>query len=334
MSPRLLAAVLVFAMACGPDQVLPAPDLLTVAIAAGDGQAAIGKTDVAVAPAVRVTDADGAPRAGVMVRFEVTEGGGSATETTVPTDGSGVARVGSWQLGPPNVQQRLTAFVPLATNQAVVFSASAITGPFHTFDLDLIVNESPVGELVPSTLSVLTTDIAGNPVAGVPIRWTIDAGSGVLGNASPMTGSDGRATASGWVLGTTAGLQRVWVQVDLPQYVNLPWMRRNFDVRAAPGPVASIEKLASDTQVAQVGSATPEAPRVRLRDRYGNLAYPRQVVFTVLSGGGTVDNTHQIAAADGTAKVGTWRLGTTPGENRLRVTADTMSTEFVATAIP
>ena len=169
-----------------------------MAIAAGDGQTAIGNTGVAVAPTVKVTSADGSPRAGVMVRFEVTEGGGTATTTTVPTDGAGLARVGSWQLGAPGVQQRLSAFVALATNHAVVFRADAVTGPFHQIILSRIVEEHPVGTEVPSTLSVLATDIAGNAVPGVPLRWMIEAASGVLGHAQTVTDQDGRASAGGW----------------------------------------------------------------------------------------------------------------------------------------
>jgi hypothetical protein len=332
MSPRLIAVLLLVA-ACAREPVVVEPEFLLVAIHDGDNQTAIGNTSLAAMPEVRVTTAEGTPRAGVTVRFEVTEGGGSATGTTAFTDGAGIARVGSWKLGAPGVQQRLTAFVPLASNSAVVFRADAITGPFHSFDTSNLAAEVPVGTVVPGAPAVIATDIAGNPVAGVPIRWTMIDGT-LTSPPQSHTDHNGRATAGAWLLDTIAKLQRLGVRVELPGYATLPWMNLQFVVRATPGPVATIERLASEVQVAKAGDVAPESPRVRLRDQYGNLAYPRQVIFTVLSGGGVVDNTHHIAAPDGTAGVGLWRLGATPGENRLRVTADAATVDFVANGTP
>jgi hypothetical protein len=62
---------------------------------AGDDQTATEGTAVAIAPAVRVSDAYGNPVSGVTVMFEA-QNGGSVSGATQTTDGTGTATVGSW----------------------------------------------------------------------------------------------------------------------------------------------------------------------------------------------------------------------------------------------
>jgi hypothetical protein len=175
----------------------------------------------------------------------------------------------------------------------------------------------------------MAVDEGWNPIAGVPVSWQVVAGGGTLTGAETITGPNGVARTTSWTLGTTAGPQRIIVHAELPHRAE--WILFGL---AVPGPVATIEKLASDFQVAMAGAITPEAPRVRVLDQYGNAAHTRQVIFRVSSGGGSVNNTHDVSATDGTAGVSTWRLGPTPGENRLRVEAGDISAEFVATGTP
>jgi len=304
------------------------PDLLTVTAHAGADQEAIGNTTVPTPPAVRVTE-DGAPRTGVMIEFTVLEGGGQVTEHLVPTDADGVARVGSWRLGAPGTEQLLSAHVRL-TNQSVEFAAQAITGPFYQLEgrsglpFDTAV---PVGAELISRLAVTSVDRGGNPVPGVPVVWTTDPGSGVLQDADLVTGPDGIARARSWRLSTTSGRQAVSVRaVAAPSHLVL-----RYSVMAVPGPAASIERLTPEHLVASPGANVPEPPRVRVRDAYGNLVYTRQAIFTVTEGGGSVDNTHQILDANGTAGVMRWTLGPIPGTHRVRVQVDQVFTEFTAT---
>jgi hypothetical protein len=337
MSRSGFATLLLPLMACGTQPASVDTDVLRVAIHDGDNQTAIGNTSVAVVPVVKVTTADGSPRAGVMVRFEVTEGGGETPADPVPTDASGLASPASWKLGPPGVSQHLTAFVALAANQTVVFSASAITGPLYrltTVDTpwpdwgEAIVGELLAARFLPIFIAL---DAGGNPVSGVTISMSTRNG-GVIAPTSAVTGADGKVRLTSWLLGTRSGYQAI--DVIVPDSA-APWAHRaGANVWTEPGPVATIEKLATDQQVAPAGATVAQAPRVRVRDQYGNPAYPRQVIFSVVSGGGSVDNTHHAAATDGSAGVGLWRLGPTPGENRLRVTAEGVSTEFVANGIP
>ena len=65
----------------------------------GGGQGANVGSALAVAPVVRVLDAQGAPMPDVRVNFAIASGGGSITGTSVNTDASGRAALGSWTLG-------------------------------------------------------------------------------------------------------------------------------------------------------------------------------------------------------------------------------------------
>lgn len=89
-----------------------------------DGQTATAGTAVALVPAVRVSDAAGAPLAGVTVSFAVTAGGGSVINASAASDATGLASAGGWTLGTATGTQTLqasaTGFAP------TTFSATAL----------------------------------------------------------------------------------------------------------------------------------------------------------------------------------------------------------------
>ncbi len=93
----------------------------------GDGQSAAPGAAVAVAPAVKATDRFGNGVVDVPVGFAVTAGGGSVAGAAPTTGADGVARVGSWTLGPSAGTNTLTATAQgsgIAGNP-VVFTATA-----------------------------------------------------------------------------------------------------------------------------------------------------------------------------------------------------------------
>jgi glucose/arabinose dehydrogenase len=110
----------------------PAPGTGVLERSAGsDGQTATTGTAVAVAPAVRVRDATGAPLAGVTVRFTVTAGGGSVIHASALSDATGLASAGGWTLGTATgthtLQASATGFAP------TTFSATALGTGAPTF---------------------------------------------------------------------------------------------------------------------------------------------------------------------------------------------------------
>src|SRR5207248_10650533 len=80
-----------------------------IARTAGEGQSATVNATVSTAPAVLVTDQFSNPVSGIAVTFAVASGGGSATGTSAATNASGLATVGSWQLGTAAGANTLTA---------------------------------------------------------------------------------------------------------------------------------------------------------------------------------------------------------------------------------
>ncbi len=129
---RRLATVfplVLLAASCGGDSGSPvdpgSPVPATVSANAGDQQQAAGGASVPVAPSVIVRDAQGNPVPGVAVNFTVTAGGGTVTGGSPSTNGSGVATVSGWALGPVGAQ-RLSARV--GSLPEVVFEAGIIPG--------------------------------------------------------------------------------------------------------------------------------------------------------------------------------------------------------------
>jgi len=89
----------------------------------GDGQTAPAGTPVPIVPSVRVTDAGGAPVAGVSVTFQVKGGGGHVRDGTTTTDADGIARPGAWTLGPDPGANVLEARAESLEGSPVVFVA-------------------------------------------------------------------------------------------------------------------------------------------------------------------------------------------------------------------
>ncbi len=98
----------------------------TVEIFAGNGQSAVVGTAVAVRPAVRLLDADKNPVPAADVRFMVTAGGGTLAGDSTSSDATGIARVGSWTLGPQAAVNSLRAELRVATALPVSFSAQGV----------------------------------------------------------------------------------------------------------------------------------------------------------------------------------------------------------------
>ena len=86
-------------------------------------QTASPGTAVPNPPSVLVTDANGAPKAGIPVTFTVTSGGGSVSSSPAFTNAQGVATV-DWVLGPQAGTNSLTA--SLSGGASVTFTATGL----------------------------------------------------------------------------------------------------------------------------------------------------------------------------------------------------------------
>jgi len=82
----------------------------------------------------------------------------------------------------------------------------------------------------------------------------------------------------------------------------------------------SVAQQAGDAQTATVGAAVPTNPSIRLTNSNGEAVSGTSVTFSVTAGGGTITGGTATTDGTGTASVGSWTLGTTPGTNGLRAT--------------
>ena len=94
------------------------------AIADGNGQEAAPGSVLPMPLGVRVTDAEGAPVAGVEVRFHVVAGGGVVAPSRVETDSSGYAST-AWRLGSDGGEQHVAVLVPAIDDALLTFDATA-----------------------------------------------------------------------------------------------------------------------------------------------------------------------------------------------------------------
>jgi Regulator of Chromosome Condensation (RCC1) repeat protein/regulator of chromosome condensation (RCC1) repeat-containing protein len=200
----------------------------TIAVYSGATQTGAISTAVAVAPAVKVTDAQGAPVAGVAVLFAVTAGGGSITGANQTTNASGIATVGSWKLGPSAGANVLTATAAGLTGSPVTFTATGLVGGLlqaqgiyaSTFGSCLLASNgaaycwggTPAPALVPGgltfqSLTLGPTHTCGLTSAGKAYCWgdNIDGelGDGSTSNRSVPTAVTGDLAFQSLVAGAT-----------------------------------------------------------------------------------------------------------------------------------
>ncbi|MBK8006658.1 MAG: hypothetical protein IPK12_22970, partial [Gemmatimonadetes bacterium] len=182
----------------------------TIALNAGNNQTATVGTAVAVAPSVRVSDANGNPVSGVSVSF--TTGGGATftgggTSAAVATNAQGVAAPGAWILGTTAGGYGLTADVPGLAGTPVSFSATATAGAAATVTKQAGDGQvADAGSAVAVAPSVLVADQFGNPVSGAGVTFAVTAGGGtVVPTTALPTSAQGVATVTSWTLGATAG---------------------------------------------------------------------------------------------------------------------------------
>jgi adhesin/invasin len=165
--------------------------------------------------------------------------------------------------------------------------------------------------------AVLVADAGGNPVAGVEVEFEVASGGGTATGTTVTTGADGIATVGSWVLGTQAGPNTLTATAAGAGLTGNP---ATFTVNAAAGPATALAVSAGDNQAGVVGQPVAVPPAVLATDAYGNAVENLEVDFAVASGGGAITGAIQYTGATGTAAVGSWTLGPTPGANTLTAT--------------
>lgn len=172
--------------------------------------------------------------------------------------------------------------------------------------------------------SVRVQDADGNAVSGQAVVFAVSGGGGSVSGGSATTDDTGTATVGGWTLGATPGTNTLRVTAGT--------VSATVTATGTAGPPAALTVVAGDDQTGEVGAAVAIAPSVRVEDADGNPVSGQSVVFAVTEGGGSVTGGNATTNASGTATVGAWTLGTTPGTNTLQATAAGVSVAFTATS--
>jgi hypothetical protein len=184
--------------------------------------------------------------------------------------------------------------------------------------------EGSSGAPLPQRLIVRLTGPDG---AGVPDRtvvWVVSSGGGSISPISDRTDAEGFATAE-WTLGAAEGVQRAAAQV--PGIDTVAFTATNTSDGGGGGaPVPTrIEEVEGGGQRAEVGTAVPTRPAVRVLDQDDQPVEGYEVSFVVTGGGGRVSGATQTTDEEGIARAGGWTLGDAPGTNTLEARAGSLA---------
>src|SRR3989454_709326 len=293
---------------------------------AGDGQSALIGSAGSINPAARVSDQYGNAIGGVPVTFTISLGGGSiGTPSTVTTDTAGIARSPTWTLG---LLAGLNTLSATATGPpTLTFSAQGIASTAGSIALtggDL--QTGTVGISLATPYAVVVKDLAGLPVAGVPVSWAVPPNSGTIAPAQSTTNINGIATAIR-SLGTGAGTQTATASVG-----GLTGSPVTFTATALAGAATQLVKQSVDPQTGTVATAVI-VPVVKVADQFGNGVAGIIVDFAA-AGGGVLGAAKDTSDGAGLTSAGSWTLGNVVGTNTVTATAGALPAKtFTATSV-
>jgi len=332
-----------------------------IAYFSGDRQTASVSDTLAYRLKVKVLDKNGQPVSGQKVEF-LTKGHGfhfypsGLDSIVVTTNISGIAgvnvRLGEIHGAYPNIVEARCSngFWYIGS---VFFTINARSQASALIKIQGDSTEGVVHEFLDQPLVVKMVDAKMNPVVGQPVQFTIKAGGGQLeGTLLPskvvLTDGDGLAMTY-YMLGPTAGEYNNIIEASATNgVVPLYGSPILFRISAKSSQADSILAISSTQLSGTVGKPLPQSIQVKVVDRLGNPVSGEKVKFSVIQGGGVLnesaDSTKTVVIdnAGGIASV-TWTLGTKAGNNNniLEVSADNglgplkgSPLRFVASASP
>lgn len=211
--------LLVGALSCGSDLLLlPDPpgggDNVALSKVNGDNQVGTVGEQLPNPLVVQVLTARELPAPGRKVAFEFTSVEGQVTPDTAVTNdaGEGVAR---WVLGTQPGLHTVRAKMADVEGESQVAEFTAEARPASP---DTLSAQSPLsqparrGQEVGSAPTVRVADRFGNPVPGVPVAWSVNAGQGQVSAPLTQTGPDGTTSVT-WTLGHRIGVHKLTAAV-------------------------------------------------------------------------------------------------------------------------
>ncbi|HEX7336756.1 MAG TPA: Ig-like domain-containing protein [Gemmatimonadales bacterium] len=206
------------AAACGSDLLLPEPpgggDNVALSKVGGDGQTGTVGEALPAPLVVEVRTSRDEPAPGRMVAFEFTTEAGVVTPNTAVTNDAGQA-VARWELGTQPGAHTVTARMADVEGESPVaeFTAEARPASPDTLRAQSSVSQpGRRGSAVGTPPVVRVVDRFGNPVADVPVAWTVLTGQGTVSEPITPTGADGTSTVT-WTLGSRIGVHKLTAAV-------------------------------------------------------------------------------------------------------------------------
>jgi hypothetical protein len=161
----------------------------------------------------------------------------------------------------------------------------------------------PVGGTVPQVPSVRLHTPMNNALVGMAVNFAVTAGGGTLTGASVATDASGVATLGSWVLGLTAGLNRVGATAT-PLHAGSGVSGSPMTFSATALPPTQLTFLTQPSDVV-AGSAIAPPVRVAVRDEDGHLVNSSAAAVAMAIGtgpaGAVLGGTKSVAAVQGIA---------------------------------
>ncbi|HEV7366570.1 MAG TPA: Ig-like domain-containing protein [Gemmatimonadales bacterium] len=292
----------------------------------GDNQQGVPGSALAESLAVKVTDGQGGPLAGLKVAFSLDgeASGAQVSPAQARTGSDGMARA-RWVLGAGSGPQAVVASVVGSGTLQVRFEASIAAGdPVRMESVSGDGQRGSAGAALGNPLVVRVSDQFGNPVANVSVKW--DGGDGSVHPATSQTGADGQASTT-WTLGSSTGSYTATASSG-----SLDGSPVRFGATAVAGSADRLVQVSGNNQSGNPGAELAEPLVVRLVDRDGNGVSGRAVTWVVGAGGGSVASNTSNTDADGQAEA-RWTLGSSSGTNTLNAVVSGVGVVgFTATA--
>jgi adhesin/invasin len=304
-----------------------------IAQLAGNGQAAVVNTILPIAPAVIVRDQFNNPVPGVGVSFAPASGGGSVTGASPTTDTTGVARVGSWQLGVLVGQNTLTASASGLAGSPVLFTATGVRDvAAQLLRVSVDTQQAIAGQPVSTPPAVRVADQFGNSVPGASVTFTLIGA--LIGSVTPSiatTDSLGVARVTNWTLAVGPGLNTL--DAAAPGLVGSPI---TFSANGITTTATTMALGAGDLQSGIVATLLPIAYSVVVRDA-ALLPVPNvQVHWAAGPAGGSMNPSTSPTDSNGIA-ASTRTLGFGAGTQTATASVGGLAgspVTFTATALP
>ncbi|MCG8604214.1 tandem-95 repeat protein, partial [bacterium] len=308
-------------------RALPPTQLIEIS---GGSQSAFVDSTLAEPFVVEVRNSADQPVEGVEVRFKVTDGGGTLSNSPRLTDDNG--RVSTvLTLGGLPGENVVTVSSDDLTGSPFTFTAAGIALPATQL---VQISGDHQNAFVDSTLLaplvVEVRNVANEPVSGVSVSFEVISGGGNLSTSVPqLTDNNGRASVT-WTLGPFPGENTVRAHSD-----GLEGSPLVFTATALPLPPSQLLRVSGDNQSAFVDSTLLEPLVVEVRNAADEPVSGVPVVFDIVAGGGSVNMDSLLTDTNGRASV-VWTLGSEGGENRIHVHSPAFASDpisFMATAL-